>query len=155
MTRHLFIATAVITIVFLGGLKVPTAWTQDDMLPLQHPQEDGDLKRCSTCHDTEPDGFPYRRYEHTPLFGDNHRLTAAGSQRVCNMCHQASFCSDCHGVGAGLKPSVKDHTNTPRSAPHRGDYLVRHRIDGRLNPAKCFRCHGRPKAAKTCRPCHG
>jgi hypothetical protein len=153
MKRHFLIAAAIV--LLLCWLHVRTAWTQDSLLPLQHPREEGDLRRCSDCHEAEPDGFPFRRYEHTPLFGDNHRFTATGSQRVCDMCHHPSFCGDCHGAGAGLKPSVKNHTDTRRLAPHRGDYLIRHRIDGRLNPAKCFRCHGRPKAAKTCRPCHG
>jgi hypothetical protein len=152
-TRCFSIAAAII--LLLGVLQVRTAWTQDELLPLQHPREEGDLRRCSDCHDAEPDGFPFRRYEHTPLFGDNHRLTAAGSQSVCDMCHQPGFCSACHGAGAGLKPSLKNHADPRPLTPHRGDYLIRHRIDGRLNPAKCFRCHGRPKAAKTCRPCHG
>jgi hypothetical protein len=32
--------------------------------------------------------------------------------------------------------------------------LTRHRIDGRINPTKCFRCHGAPKTARSCTPCH-
>ncbi len=140
--------------LFLVSLLVQTVWAQGDQLPLQHPQEEGDLRSCSACHETEAGGFPFRRYEHTSLFGDRHRLTAVGSQRVCEMCHQPSFCGDCHGAGAALKPSLKNHGDTRRQMPHRGDYRTRHRIDGRINPAKCFRCHGRPKTAKTCIPCH-
>ena len=138
-----------------GAMLTRNGWTQGKNLPLQHPQEEGDLRRCSECHDTETHEFPYRRFEHTPLFGDKHRLAAVGSQRVCAICHQTSFCADCHKVGAGLKPSMKNHGDTRRLMPHRGDYLTRHRIDGRLNPGKCFRCHGRPKAAVTCKACHG
>jgi len=29
-----------------------------------------------------------------------------------------------------------------RVMPHRGDYTVTHRIDGRLDPGSCYRCHG-------------
>ncbi|MBT8340478.1 MAG: hypothetical protein KJP07_10745 [Desulfatitalea sp.] len=139
----------------LAALLVPQAWPQGARLPLSHPPEEGDLRSCSDCHETEAGGFPYRRYEHTPLFGENHRRVATGSRQVCAMCHQASFCADCHGQGMALKPSLKDHGDVRRKMPHRGDYLTRHRIDGRLNPAKCFRCHGRPKSEKTCIPCHG
>lgn len=142
-------------VIFTGAMLIPNTWSQGDNLPLQHPQEEGDLRRCSECHDTETHEFPYQRFEHTPLFGDNHRLSAVGSQRVCSMCHQESFCADCHGAGAGLKPSIKNHGDTRLLTPHRGDYLTRHRIEGRLNPGKCFRCHGRPKAAVTCKRCHG
>jgi hypothetical protein len=28
-------------------------------------------------------------------------------------------------------------------------------IDGSLNPASCFRCHGSPKTTRGCAPCHG
>jgi hypothetical protein len=38
--------------------------------------------------------------------------------------------------------------------PHRGDYVTRHRIDGRIDPTACFRCHGSPKRAKLCASCH-
>ena len=146
----------IIIVAFLAiGLLASSSWAQDGSLPLQHSEEEGDLRRCSQCHDTETGEFPYRRYEHTPLYGENHRLSAVGSQRVCEMCHQPSFCSDCHGAGTGLRPFLKNHGETRRRMPHRGDYLTRHRIEGRLNPGKCFRCHGRPKASAVCRPCHG
>lgn len=146
----------VLSIVLLAGAMLTrNGWSQGENLPLRHPQEEGDLSRCSECHETETHEFPFQRFEHTPLFGDNHRLAAVGSQRVCAICHKTSFCADCHGAGAGLKPSIKKHGDMRRVMPHRGDYLTRHRIDGRLNPGKCFRCHGRPKAAATCKSCHG
>ena len=126
---RLIIATIALA---MGGFFVAEGWTQGDRLPLRHPQEEGDLSQCSACHETESEEFPYRRFEHTPLFGENHRLTALGSQRVCEMCHRPSFCADCHGAGAGLKPSLKNHGETRRRMPHRGDYLTRHRIEGRL-----------------------
>ena len=135
-------------------LLVQAAWSQGGRLPLKHPDEDGNLGRCSTCHVTENGGFPFRRYEHTPLFGESHSLQAVNSKQVCAMCHRPSFCSDCHSARAALKPSLKNHGDTRRLMPHRGNYLTRHRIDGRLNPAKCFRCHGRPKAQKSCMRCH-
>jgi hypothetical protein len=71
------------------------------------------------------------------------------------MCHQQQFCDECHGVRVEEKPSAKNKTSTFRRTPHRGDYLSRHRIDGRVDPTSCFRCHGNPKTAETCAPCHG
>lgn len=154
MKTRTWLITGMVALL-VGGLLVPGAWLQASQLPLQHPEEEGELGRCSECHDTESGEFPFRRFEHTPLFGDNHRFAANGSRYVCEMCHQPSYCSDCHGVGAGLKPSIKNHGDVRRLMPHRGDYRTRHRIEGRLNPFKCYRCHGRPNSSKTCRPCHG
>ena len=142
-------------ILLAGWLCVPV-WSQESSgLPLRHPDEAEDMRQCTDCHDPQADGFPFQRYIHGPLYGENHRMTATGHQRVCEMCHQPAFCSDCHGLGQPLKPSFKNHGDPLRRMPHRGNYLTRHRIDGHLNPAKCFRCHGRPKTAKTCIPCHG
>jgi hypothetical protein len=70
------------------------------------------------------------------------------------MCHQTSFCNDCHATRVELKPSERHKTETYRRMPHRGNYLARHRIDGRVDPTSCFRCHGNPKTARTCSPCH-
>lgn len=123
-------------------------------IPLRHPDQDEDLRTCSGCHE-DNDDFPYRRFEHGLFFKEQHRHAAVGGRQVCQMCHRPSFCSDCHGAGVELKPSVKNHADPRRSAPHRGDYLVRHRIDGHMNPAKCFRCHGSPRTAASCRRCHG
>ena len=98
---------------------------------------------------------PIERYVHTADFGKSHRPEATQGEAVCAMCHQTSFCNDCHATRVELKPSLKNQTETYRSMPHRGDYLSRHRIDGRVDPTSCFRCHGNPKSARTCANCHG
>jgi hypothetical protein len=123
-------------------------------IPLKHPEEVGRERNCTECHDSADDQFPYAKFNHTLFFGENHGRAASGSQRVCGMCHKESSCSDCHGVRVELKPSLKRHTDSKFQSLHRGDYISRHRIDGRFNPTSCFRCHGSPKTAKTCRPCH-
>ena len=124
--------------------------------PLQHPDAEGeDLRYCTDCHDAEDEQFPYRRFMHTDIFSSDHRQAVNQSREVCNMCHGQSFCNDCHGVWVELKPSIKNQTSNTRMMPHRGDYLTRHRIDGRINPTSCFRCHGNPATAQKCKPCHG
>ena len=154
--KNIRIALIIVSVAVLFPMSwFQIAWSQGSQLPLLHPQEEGNLGRCSECHEVEEGGFPFQRYEHTQLFGEKHRFAAGTGKRVCEMCHRPSFCSDCHGVGAGLVPFAKNHGEVRRMMPHRGDYRIRHQIDGRLNPARCFRCHGRPKSAKTCKPCHG
>ena len=124
--------------------------------PMIHPAEEGEnLKYCTDCHDASDDNLPYRRYVHTPIFMQNHRPIAVQKVEVCYMCHKTNYCNDCHGVWTELKPSLKNPTDTQRQMPHRGDYISRHRIDGRIDPVSCRRCHGNPQTTRTCRPCHG
>lgn len=127
-------------------------------LPVQHPAEAELSKRlpiCTDCHDAQDENIVYDRFSHTLTWADNHRFAAYQQEQVCSMCHQQSFCNDCHGVRVELKPSTRNPDQTYRRMPHRGDFLSRHRIEGRMNPTSCFRCHGNPKTAQTCAPCHG
>jgi hypothetical protein len=126
-------------------------------LPDRHPEElpAGERPTCTECHDPSGESLNYEQFNHTAIFADTHRQQAYQNERVCSLCHQTSFCNDCHATRVELKPSIKNQTETYRRMPHRGDYLSRHRIDGRVDPTSCFRCHGNPKNAQTCIPCHG
>jgi len=126
-----------------------------DSIPVAHPDEVGRNEMCTECHETEEDSIIFERYDHTVYFSNKHGHEASRSARVCNMCHRQSFCNDCHVARTELKPSIKNQTDTYRRMPHRGDYLTRHRIDGRIDPTPCFRCHGNPKSSQTCVRCHG
>lgn len=124
-------------------------------VPSRHPEDVGRGRpACSACHEAGQ-ALAYARFDHTASFAGNHSREAAQSERVCAMCHEQSFCNDCHVARSELKPSVKNATDTYRGMPHRGDYLSRHRIDARIDPTSCFRCHGNPKASKACVSCHG
>jgi hypothetical protein len=147
----LFVALMVLAMI------VACAATQETWrLPSQHPEVDeGDLRFCMECHEESDDNIRYSRFSHSPLFAEKHRSTAQQNQNVCNMCHQPRFCNTCHGTGIEIKPSVKDPTSTFKRTPHRGDYLARHRIDARIDPVSCRRCHGNPKTVASCKSCHG
>ena len=127
-------------------------------LPTAHPliYELGERREfCTKCHGFKKEPLDYERYNHTALFTDSHRLVAYQDERVCSICHSQSFCSDCHATRVELKPSIKNPTENYRRMQHRGDFLARHRIDGRVDPVTCYRCHGNPKSATTCQSCHG
>lgn len=125
--------------------------------PSSHPKDTlgAGNPMCTECHDGAKGTIPYQRFDHTGAFVRGHRMAASQNEQACAMCHAPSFCNECHAVRTELKPSSKDPTATYRSMPHRGDYLTRHRIDGRIEPTSCFRCHGSPKSSKTCARCHG
>ena len=126
-------------------------------LPLQHPEDVMGQGRpmCVNCHEPEDEKFPYRLYDHTLYFIENHRFEAKQNRKTCVMCHQERTCNECHAVRLELNPSIKNQAEPFRRTPHRGDYVSRHAIDGRVDPVPCFRCHGNPKTSETCVPCHG
>ncbi len=124
--------------------------------PASHPMELEAGKRpvCTECHEQRSETVNYRRYNHSIFFMDNHRQASYQQRQMCAMCHSTSFCNDCHATRVELKPSIKNQTENYRRMPHRGDYLSRHFVDGRTDPVSCYRCHGNPKTAATCRRCH-
>ncbi|PLX83809.1 MAG: cytochrome C [Desulfuromonas sp.] len=147
-----------VTILPLGlGLLAACAKLQGGHeFPARHPVEMEEGRPvCTECHEARGERVPYGRFNHTVLWADNHRQAAYQGERTCNLCHSTSFCNDCHATRVELKPSLKDQTGNFRRMPHRGDYLSRHRIDGRIDPTSCFRCNGNPKSSRTCVSCHG
>jgi len=122
-----------------------------------HPEGLGAGKpQCSECHTDEVHKGalkPYATFDHTPTFVKDHRFQANQDANTCGACHAQSFCADCHGGKVPMKPAVKLSESPERMAPHRGDYLTLHKIEGKLDPSSCYRCHGRANNDK-CRACH-
>ena len=113
-----------------------------------HPEKVQGSPICTGCHDASRAAL-----DHTPGWMTTHGAAAVREQRTCDLCHRPSSCADCHGNKEEIKPSDKRSSRFDAETPHRGDYLTRHRIDGRLDPASCFPCHGR-KNDQRCRVCH-
>ncbi len=120
-----------------------------------HPIELSEKPICTECHsaDTEVGLKPVSSYNHEGDWIARHRFFASKTIQLCDACHKVSFCIDCHAYKEELKPSDKHSDSPQRWLPHRGDYIFQHRIDGRIDPTSCFRCHGRQNNA-ICRRCH-
>lgn len=113
-----------------------------------HPVEFKTPPICSDCHNDERAVF-----NHTADYAKQHGFYAAQKEAICEACHATAFCADCHTNKEELKPSDKLKDKPEMEMPHRGDYITQHRIDGRINPAPCFRCHGR-RNNERCNECH-
>lgn len=124
------------------------ACAQTNSQATRHPMEVPSPPICSECHTDDRAVM-----SHTADFSTRHKFYAAQNSRTCGLCHQESFCSDCHAHKEELKPSDKYKDSPGLSMPHRGDYLNQHKIDGRINPASCFPCHGRQNNER-CSVCH-
>jgi hypothetical protein len=113
-----------------------------------HPEKVQGMPQCSSCHDAGRTAV-----DHGADWMRTHGQAAVNDQRVCELCHRPSTCADCHGSKEEIKPSAKRGSRFDPATPHRGDYLSQHRVDGRLDPASCYPCHGR-KNEERCRTCH-
>lgn len=133
-----------------------TLLSQEKSLPAAHPEALGEKRvLCSECHDEQTKGTikPLVSFSHTPAFIKDHRIYAGSGDRLCSVCHAVSFCNDCHSTKNEIKPSLKLGNRPDRELIHRGDFMTRHRIEGKIDPASCYRCHGRTNNEQ-CRSCH-
>jgi len=140
-------AIILVSLLFLSCMAFRATLAQADNLPERHPIE-VDNGLCSQCHDDKDFGI-----EHLPGWFSEHRFRAAQNEALCSICHAQSFCADCHAGKEEVKPSEKFTEDPKRMMPHRGDYITRHKIDAKIDPAPCFRCHGRGNNRK-CMLCH-
>lgn len=127
-------------------LLVACAGTQS--IAQKHPQEVQGMPLCSECHTDWRTSL-----DHRSDYITKHKFYAAQQKQTCEVCHAQSFCADCHANKEELKPSDKFKDSPERTMPHPGDYLTQHKIDGRINPASCFTCHGRQNNDR-CKICH-
>lgn len=152
--RHLIFF--ILTLIALNyTYALPALSEEKRVSPNSHHFELTEKPLCTECHlsDDSADLKPISSFSHSSDFIGSHRFYAMQSSQLCSVCHSPSFCSDCHTNKSGLKPSDRYQGTPERWLPHRGNYLFQHRIDGSIDPASCFRCHGR-RNNKLCLKCH-
>lgn len=115
----------------------------------EHPVEVTSMPDCGDCHEDKWKAFSHK----AAAFYKKHGEYAKEQKTACNACHAEAFCSDCHANKSEIKPGDKFYDSPERNSPHRGDYLSLHRIDGKINPASCAKCHGRQNNDR-CVTCH-
>jgi len=156
MNRKTALLSLAITLV-LGVLTACSLVSSEKSFAATHPQELGAGRPvCSECHGTEAmkaSPKTYAAFDHTEAFVRNHKAPANQDSASCAACHGQSFCSDCHGGKGVMTPSTKLGNRPDRATPHKGGYLTLHRIDGKMDPTSCFKCHGRANNEK-CMVCH-
>ncbi len=118
-------------------------------LKRKHPVELHGLVNCGECHKDRWGALNHKAND----FYHRHRFYAGQHKQACAPCHRESFCTDCHAYREEIKPSDKYKISPELSLPHRGDYLSRHRIEARIDPVSCLKCHGRQNNER-CKLCH-
>ncbi|MDF1562722.1 MAG: cytochrome c3 family protein [Deltaproteobacteria bacterium] len=79
-----------------------------------------------------------------------HSAWARGNVEVCSQCHQQTYCSECHEKTGMAKVADVLPASTDRTLVHRGDWIGRHALEAKSNPARCLSCHG----TQVCQDCH-
>jgi hypothetical protein len=146
MTRSAMTALAAALLLGAAGLLAACAGPRSTALV--HPDKVQGLPICTSCHDADRAAS-----NHDARWMKTHGAVALRDQRTCETCHQVSSCADCHGNKEEIKPSDKRPSRFDAATPHRGDWLTQHRVEGRLDPASCFPCHGRKNVGR-CATCH-
>ena len=146
-----------VVVLGLGFLSACAMLAPETSFAATHPEKLGPGRpMCSTCHTTDLlNGArkPFGAFDHTPAFVKDHGLLAGRDPGTCATCHGQSFCSDCHGGKTMIPPAVFLGNRPDRATPHPAAYLSIHQIDGKLDPARCYTCHGRANQER-CAGCH-
>ena len=144
MKKRLYIILIPLT---LGAVLYACANTKS--IAKVHPTDVQGLVDCGECHTDNWAALNHKADD----FYRKHKFFAGRQKFACGTCHQESFCADCHAHREEIKPSDRYKGSPERELPHRGDYLSRHKIEGRIDPASCLKCHGRTNNER-CKTCH-
>jgi hypothetical protein len=109
--------------------------------------------RCQPCHvDLKRYPLlPVADYRHEGDFLRVHGQMATSSMTTCVACHEQTSCGECHAATTRpVKPDLHWPERVGASFIHRGDFVSRHTLDFRADPASCRRCHG----SAFCDACH-
>ncbi len=119
---------------------------------LECHQSDYNEGKCTPCHtDLRRLALrPVAYFSHEGEFLKRHKNSARVEPNTCAQCHEQSFCSDCHASTVATPLEFKLPEKLDSQFLHRNDYVSRHMIEAREDPALCKRCHG----ASFCQDCH-
>ena len=107
---------------------------------------------CAPCHRASDmkELVPETFLRHDLEFVRDHGLEASRHQNVCSQCHADRDCAACHDPIQTLKIAARLIPAVEKNLIHRADFVTRHAIEARSQPAQCFRCH----QVDECNSCH-
>ena len=110
--------------------------------------------QCTPCHEGEKlrRTMPSTFLKHDTAFLRHHGSAMAERQQaqLCQSCHTQAQCQSCHDVTQDLTVEARRPEQLESGQVHRGDFMVRHAIEARSQPARCLSCH----TVQTCDSCH-
>lgn len=111
--------------------------------------EKGECLGCHTMSDLralKPTSF----MPHDAAWVRRHGSEARANEKGCVQCHAQTQCDACHDATRRLGPAQEAPEKIERNLVHRFDFLSRHPLEARSQPASCSSCHARTE----CDACH-
>jgi hypothetical protein len=107
---------------------------------------------CSRCHDAaDLRGLkPVSFLAHTDGWMRRHAPFARDAQAMCSTCHAQAQCDACHDATHSLRADQRAPEAVESTLVHRFDFLSRHALESRTEPARCISCHQK----QDCDACH-
>lgn len=107
---------------------------------------------CGRCHPSSAlRGLrPVSFLPHDERWIRRHAVQARGAPAQCGTCHAQAQCDGCHDATQSLRAELKRPDAVGADFVHRFDYLSRHGIEARSQPAQCASCHQK----QDCDACH-
>lgn len=118
-------------------------------------QSQWDRGECTPCHDQRELArtLPVTFLRHDAAFLREHGAIlaeSASNAALCQSCHTQADCQSCHDLSQTLSIEARRPERIDSRQVHRGDFLVRHAVEARSEPARCLSCH----TEATCDACH-
>lgn len=79
-----------------------------------------------------------------------HPIQALSSPQQCSRCHEAKFCSDCHGRLDVTALTIRDHARSGSAQAYIAAFPDEHAAEARRNLASCQACHPDGDVCLTC-----
>ncbi len=108
--------------------------------------------QCAPCHDEEAVRklVPRTFVRHDESFRRHHGSQALRQPELCESCHAQQQCDDCHDMTQTITLEARMPDAVGRQWTHPADFLTRHALEARSQPARCATCH----KPETCDGCH-
>jgi hypothetical protein len=79
-----------------------------------------------------------------------HPIQAMSNPQQCSRCHEARFCSDCHGRLDVTSLTIRDHARSGSTQAYIAAFPGQHAAEARRNLASCQACHPEGDVCLTC-----
>lgn len=139
-------------------------WEKEHRISAASPERNcfdcHDQGSCQDCHQgggirAKLSASQYKRdiqpESHRSDWVSIHPIQAMSNPQQCSRCHEARFCSDCHGRQNVSSLTIRNHARSGSAQAYIAAFPDQHAAEARRNLASCQSCH---PEGDVCLACH-